>query len=173
MRTTPLRITAISIMLIICFSSIYSCKVAYSLSGASLSPKIKTVSISYFDNRASLINPTLSQNFTEALKDKFTSEAGLSLTDEIGDIDFTGFITSYNLRPVAVGQNEADMMRLSISIDVKFTNKVNPKQNFKQTFTDYADYKASQNFSNLEESLNATIIEKLVEKIFMKSATNW
>ena len=51
-------------------SIINGCKV-YSFTGASISSDIKTVSIKYFPNKASIVQPSLSQVFTEKLKDKF------------------------------------------------------------------------------------------------------
>jgi len=154
-------------------ATIFSCKVNYSFSGASLSPKIETVSIDYFSNRASLVNPNLSQAFTEALKDKFTSEAGLSLISSSGDLDFSGAIVGYRLSPVSIQQNEASMMRLTISVQVKFVNNIDEAQSFSQTFSDFEDYPADQDFSTVEQDLNIIIIKKLIEKIFMKSAANW
>ena len=42
----------------------------YSFSGASLDSKDETVTVKFFPNRASLVNPNLSQLFTEELKDR-------------------------------------------------------------------------------------------------------
>ena len=150
-----------------------SCKMNYSFSGASLSPEIKTVSIDYFPNRSSLVNPVLGQAFTEALKDKFTSEAGLSLVSSNGDLEFSGAIINYKLSPVSIQQNEAAMMRLTISIQVKFVNNKDDLQSFTQTFSDFSDYGVDQDFSSVENDLNTIIIKKITEKIFMKSAANW
>jgi len=152
---------------------LFSCKMNYSFSGASLSPDVKTVSVDYFLNRSSLVNPNLSQSFTEALKDKFTSEAGLELVKSGGDLDFTGTISTYRLSPVAIQQNEAAMMRLTIGVQVKFVNNTDPTQNYAQLFSEFEDYEADQDFTSVEEDLNRIIIEKLMEKIFMKSAANW
>ena len=150
-----------------------ACTLGYSFSGASLSADVKTVSISYFDNRASLVNPSLSQSFTEALKDKFTSEAGLTLVEEYGDLDFSGTISNYRLSPVAIQKDEAAMMRLTISVRVKFVNNTDPSQDFSTDFSDFEDYKVDEDFTSVEEDLNRIIIQKLMEKIFMKSAANW
>lgn len=164
----------VKIALIISFIILLlGCKMNYSFSGASLSPEVKTVSIDYFSNRASLVNPSLSQEFTEALKDKFSSEAGLSLVNSSGDLDFTGTISSYRLSPVAIQQNEAASMRLTITVSVKFVNNIDPNQNYGQSFSDFEDYESSEDFTSVEADLNTIIIEKLMEKIFMKSAANW
>ena len=163
------KIALVFVFLVILFS----CKMNYSFSGASLSPDVKTVSVDYFSNRTSLVNPNLSQSFTEALKDKFTSEAGLELVKSGGDLDFTGTISVYRLSPVAIQQNEAAMMRLTIGVQVKFVNNTDPTQNYSQLFSEFEDYEADQDFTSVEEDLNRIIIEKLMEKIFMKSAANW
>jgi len=150
-----------------------SCSISYTFSGASLSPDVKTVFVDVFPNRASLINPSLSQNFTEALKDKFTSEAGLSLQNNNADLEFSGDITGYSLSPVAIQQNEAAMMRLTITVQVKFVNNIDPKQNYSTSFSEFEDYSSDQDFNSVEAQLNETIIKKLMEKIFLKSAANW
>ncbi len=152
---------------------VQACKINYSFSGASLPPEVKTVSVDFFENRASLINPSLSQNFTEAMKDKFTSGAGLEMASSSGDLEFSGYVSHYNLSPVAIRQNEAAMMRLTIEIQVKFVNNVEPNKSYEQKFSDFSDYKADEDFTNVEEQLNTEIIEKLTEKIFLKSAANW
>ena len=169
MRGLIYKIGLISTLIIV----LLSCKMNYSFSGASLSPEVKTVSVDYFPNRASLVYPVLSQLFTESLKDKFTSEAGLSLVKSGGDLDFSGVITGYRLSPVAIQQNEAAMMRLTITVQVKFINNTDPLQNFTQSFSEYTDYEAEQEFSSVEPDLNRIIIDKLLEKIFLKSAANW
>ncbi len=169
MQRLVYKILLISIFVLV----IISCKINYSFSGASLSPDVKTVLIDFFPNRSSLVNPILSPRFTEALKDKFTSEAGLSLVSSDGDLEFSGTIVNYRLSPVAIQQNEAAMMRLTISVQVKFTNNKDSQQSFSTTFSEYTDYETDQDFSSIENDLNRIIIDKLTEKIFMKSAANW
>lgn len=154
-------------------SVLSSCSIGYSFSGTSLSPDVKSVSVDYFTNRASLVNPNLSQEFTEGLKDKFTSQAGLTLVEDDGDLQFQGAITNYRLSPVAVQKDAAAMMRLTITVNVKFHNKKNEKQDFTQSFSQYEDYDSDEDFSSVEERLTSSIIEKLLDKIFIKAAANW
>jgi hypothetical protein len=150
-----------------------SCTIGYSFTGTSLSPDVKSVSVDYFSNRASLINPNLSQEFTEGLKDKFTSQAGLTLKESDGDLQFEGAITNYRLSPVAVQKDAAAMMRLTITVQVKFHNEKNEKQDFTQSFSQYEDYASDKDFSSVEEALTSSIVEKLLDKIFIKAAANW
>ena len=150
------------------------CKVNYSFTGGSIDPKIKTISIQYFPNNAILVQPSLSQSFTEALKDKFSSQTKLNLIKKGGDMNIEGAITGYSTSPVAIQGNEtAALNRLTITINVKFTNSLDEKQNFEQTFSRYADYPSSQNLSAVEETLIKDINTALVEDIFNKSVVNW
>ena len=108
----------------------------YSFSGASISPEVKTFSVQYFANRATLVQPTLSQAFTERIKDRFISQTSLRQVDRDGDIQFEGYISDYRAQPVAIqGSETAALNRLSISVLVKFTNTKDATQTFESTFT--------------------------------------
>lgn len=151
-----------------------SCKVNYSMSGASVSPDVKTITVKLFNKTATLGPPTLTQTFTEKLKDKFITQTDLSVVQSNGDLTLEGSITSYTITPQAIQSNElAARNRLSISVNVKFTNLKNEKQNYEETFTRFSEYSSSQNISAVEENLIADIYNQLVDDIFNKSMINW
>jgi hypothetical protein len=146
----------------------------YSFTGASISPDVKTFSVQYFPNRAQLVQPLLSQAFTEKLKERFISLANLRLTDRDGDLQFEGYISDYRTAPVAIqGTETAALNRLTISVNVKFTNTKDAKQNFETTFTRYADYDSKKNLQDVEISLIDDINRQLIDDIFNKSVSNW
>ncbi len=148
---------------------------SYSFTGASISPDVKTVSIQYFPNNASLVVPTLSRVFTDALKDYFTSQTNLILVDRNGDLNIEGAITGYSVQPVAIQGNEtAAMNRLTINVTIKFTNKKNEKQNFEnKTFSRYQDYPSSQNLAAVQDQLIKLIDDQLISDIFNQAVVNW
>jgi hypothetical protein len=147
----------------------------YSFTGASISPDVKTISIQYFANNASLVVPTLSRVFTDGLKDYFTSQTNLILVDRNGDLNVEGAITGYSVQPVAIQGNEtAAMNRLTITVTVKFTNKKNEKQNFEnKSFSRYQDYLSSQNLSTVQDQLIKEIDDQLIQDIFNQAVVNW
>lgn len=150
----------------------YGCGI-YSFSGASTTG-LKTVSIQYFQNRASLVQPSLSQNITDALIDKCKSQTNLSFINGIGDANFEGEITDYNTRPLTIGADaQAATNRFTITVKVKFTNVVNPDNSFEQTFSRYEDYNSSLDLSQVEKELSTKIIDMLIEDIFNKAFVNW
>ena len=146
----------------------------YSFTGASISPDIKTVSIQLFPNRAPIVQPSLSNAFTEKLKDKFVSETSLSLVKDNGDLNFEGAITDYNTQPTAItGNDNASLNRLTITVSVKFTNTKDSKQDFETNFSRYADYASNQSLSAVEQTLITQINSQLVDDIFNKAVVNW
>lgn len=61
------------------------------MTGASISPDVKTFSVDYFPNKALLVVPYLSSLFTEDLKSYLRSKTSLlEMTDNNGDIRFEG-----------------------------------------------------------------------------------
>lgn len=146
----------------------------YSFTGIALHPDDKTITIKYFPNRAELVNPNLSQSFTEALKDRFVSQTNLKFVPINGDLQFEGEIVDYNTKPVSITENEtAKYNRLTVSIRVKYTSVNNPKYNFDTKFSRYADYESSKLLTDVEDALNEQIISELIDDIFNKSVVNW
>jgi hypothetical protein len=155
------------------------CKIGYSFTGASISPAVKSVFIDYFANRARVINPTLSQTFTEAMKDKFVNETGLSMARDQGDLEFSGQITGYDVKPLSIQQNGttgkdfASMNRLTITVKVVFTNNKDHAQDFNNSFSAYYDWESSQTLSAVESTAVTAIVTQLIDDIFNKSVANW
>ena len=146
----------------------------YSFTGASISPDVKTVSVQYFPNHAATIEPTLSQVFTERLKDYFLEQTNLSLETELGDLNFSGEIVKYEVKPIAIQANErAAQNRLTIAVKVKFENTKDDSKNFEQKFFRYADYDSGQSLAEVEDVLIEQITNELAEDIFNKTVVNW
>jgi len=151
-----------------------SCRMSYSFTGASISANVKTVTISYFPNNAGLVVPTLSRTFTDGLRDYFTSQTTLVQVDQGGDLLLEGAVTQYYVQPVAIQGNEtAAMNRLTITVNVKFTNTTDPKQNWESQFSRYQDYPSSYNLNSVQENLIKEITDQLVQDIFNKAVVNW
>lgn len=151
-----------------------SCTMRYSFTGASVSQEVKTISIDYFQNKAPLVVPTLSRTLTESLQNYFTSQTNLVLVDKGGDLHLEGSITGYAVQPQAISGNEqAQLNRLTITVNVKFINRFDSKQNFETSFSRYLDYPASQNLVTVQDGLIEGINEQLVQDIFNKAVVNW
>mgnify|MGYP000589441084 CR=1 FL=1 len=141
---------------------------------ASISKETKSITVEYFKNSALTKQPTLSQVLSEKLKDYFTEQTNLIISNQNGDLFFKGDIIKYDVQPIAIQSNEtAGQNRLTISVKIDFINKQNEELNFNQTFSRYKDYESSQNLSEIEDILITEITNELVEDIFNKAVVNW
>ena len=145
----------------------------YTFSGASIPAEAKTVSVAYFPNHAQLVNPLLSNNLTNALRDAMTNQTTLDVIESGGDLAFEGEITDYRTAPVAITGQTAAMNRLTVTVKVRFSNRIDDTKDFEQTFSRYEDYPSNQDLNAVQESLTATIVDQLVEDIFNKALVNW
>jgi len=151
-----------------------SCKVSYTFSGTSIKEDVKSVMVAKIDNKAMRINPALSNQLTEALKDKYRKLTKLSVEPNDGDLIVEGEITSYETTSLAVTANEvASINRLTVTVKIRFTNKKYPKEDFERSFAEYEDYPSTSTLDQVEASLIDSIIEKMTESIFNATVANW
>ncbi len=168
------RILLTSVFSLVLAILIPSCSVQYSFSGTNLETDIKTFTVYYFPNRARLINPTLSQNLTEELRNRIERQTSLNEISDRGDIEFEGQITGYEFKAMSVQKDDVSAQtRLTITIKVKYTDNKHPENSFEKNFSSFEDFDSSQAISSVEDDLTAEIIEKLVEDIFNASIANW
>lgn len=158
------------LFLIVAFSA---CKTRVSLNGASIPTEAKTISVAFFTNNTSLGAPSLSQRFTEKLRDVVSQQTNLALIKANGDLQFEGYISDYNVSPIAVSADRAAQNRMTISVNVKYTNKFEASKNFEQTFTRFQDVASDKNISSVEPDLVQEIYRQLTEDIFNKAFNNW
>ncbi len=148
--------------------------VKYSFSGTSIDPSVKTVTINYFEYKALKVNPSLSNDLTEAMKDKFRKLTKLEQVEMDGDLELSGAVTGYEVRAAAVTANEvAAMNRLTVTASLKFTNRKFPEEDFEQSFSAYSDYDSNNSLDAVEASLCEEIVQKLIEDMFNASVAQW
>ncbi|MCF6171615.1 MAG: LPS assembly lipoprotein LptE [Bacteroidales bacterium] len=146
----------------------------YSFTGASIPAGAKTVSVQYFPNKAQLVEPILSPTFTNALLNIFTTQTTLEMVETNGDIALEGEIISYKTTPVAIQSDQtAALNRLTIVVNVRFANKLEPEKDFEQKFSQFLEYPSEQPLNAVSGELIAAINEMLVTDIFNKAVVNW
>ena len=147
----------------------------YSFSGTNIQPDVKTITIPFVDYKALRVNPSLSNELTEALQDKFRKLTSLEQVDVDGDLEVVCSVTGYDVKATAVTAGEvAAQNRLTITVSVDFTNRKYPEEDFaNKSFSAYEDYDSTNSLDAVESSLCTTIIEKLVEDIFNATVAQW
>ena len=147
---------------------------AYSFTGGSTGDA-KTLQIDFFQNQASLIEPTLSQRFTQDLIDLFTRQTNLTAVTSNGDLYFSGEITGYRITPMsATAQQTAAQNRLTVTVNVRFANKLIEKDDFEKQFSFYSDFAANAQLSGgvLESALDEILV-RITQDIFNASVAKW
>ena len=153
---------------------VHSCGI-YSFTGTSIQPDVKTVTIPYFEFKALKVNPSLSNQLTEALQEKFIRLTRLELIDDEGDLEIIGAVTGYDVKATAINAAEqAAQNRLTVTVKISFVNRKYPEENFDdKSFSAFADFDAMQQLDAVEATLCEEIVEKLCEDIFNGTVANW
>jgi hypothetical protein len=151
------------------------CKVSYSFTGASVSPDTKTISIATFPSfQAPLAPPSLSQSFSESLKDIFLRQTSLTLVKNNGDIIIEGDIIGYKQSDEAVtGNDVSSLSRLTITVKVRYIDTKNEENSYEQTFSSFAQFDSRRTLADAESELIDDINQQLAQDIFNKSLGNW
>ena len=135
----------------------------------------KTFQVNYFQNNAELIEPGIERTFTQKLQEIIQNQTNLNLTNTGGDLMYEGEIVGYNITPMtATADQKAAQNRLTISVNVRFTNKNKEADNFEKRFSFYFDYSGSEQLigSKLTEAID-TIFERITQDVFNESLTKW
>jgi hypothetical protein len=149
---------------------------SYSTTGASIPTEAKTYSVQFIENQARIVEPGLSQLFTNELKDYIQNNSNLIQVNGTGDIDFEAIITGYEPSTPAtvVAGDEAAQNKFTINIKVKFTCNVNPDLDFESSFSRYKLYSVqTSSFEEIKAEYTDEIIDLLLEDIYKRAFVNW
>ena len=127
---------------------------------------VTACSISYKFNGASI-------DYTK-VKDIYIRQTRLQLVGSNGDLDLEGEITGYDLTPMAVKEDAyASQTKLTITVRVRYANRVNPDEDFEQSFSAYREFDATQMLQQVQDQLSEEIIDELVDQIYNATVANW
>ena len=161
-------------LMISAFALVVGCG-AYSFTGISLSSDTKTFQVNYFQNTAALIEPGIERDFTLALQDLILNQTNLDLVKSNGDIIYEGEIVEYRISPTtATSSNTAAQNRLTISVNLIFTNTNDEEADFEKRFTFFYDYAGSAQLVGSQKTTAVEeIFERITQDIFNDSLAKW
>lgn len=161
---------------------IFVCLVAISFNSCSVynftgSGKIdaKTFQVNFFQNYAPLIEPGIERTFTQKLQNLIQNQTNLNLVSSGGDILYEGEIVDYNISPTtATADQRAAESRLSITVNVRFSNKNKESDSFERKFSFFYNFPGSEQpvGSRLTAGLDE-IFERITQDIFNESLAKW
>jgi hypothetical protein len=155
-----------------------SCGV-YSFTGVGTAAK--SISVSEFFNNTDLAPANLAQNFTNDLKDYYRQNTNITVLDEGGELQISGFVTDYRITPVAPVASQggnlndaAALSRFTITVRATFVNTLDESQSFKdKSFSFYQDISNELSLSDVEEPVIRRITEQIILNIFNATVANW
>jgi hypothetical protein len=169
-----LSVAGVVSALVVTMFIVHSCGI-YSFTGTSIQPDVKTVTINYFEYKALKVNPSLSNELTTALQDKFLKLTRLEQVDMDGDLEIVGAVTGYDVKAAAITASEqAAQNRLTVTVKISFVNRKYPEDDFEdKSFSAFADFDAMTSLDQVESSLCEEIIEQLCDDMFNATVANW
>ncbi|HWI91086.1 MAG TPA: LptE family protein [Flavisolibacter sp.] len=148
----------------------------------SFSPKgtlpdsIKTVRVQIFENRAPYVNPQLTPNLTDRVRQKITRQTKLTQTNGDANLDISGTITDYSVLTTGVssanGQKQTSVNRLTVTVHVIFNNTM--ANDSKETDVSLSfDFSANQSLQQAEAQLLDEMVRQLSDEIFNRIFSDW
>ncbi len=152
-----------------------ACSVSYKFNGASIDySKTKTIQIADFPIRSSYVWGPMASIFNNNLKDQYANNTRLIQVKRNGDMKIEGEITQYNQRNKAVtSEGSSAQTELSMTVNVRFTNNANHKEDFERQFSATATYENTQTLSSVQEELVTQMVKNITDQIFNATVANW
>ncbi len=147
----------------------------YNFTGRTGQIDAKTFQVNFFQNNADLVEPGIDRTFTLALQDLIQNQTNLNLVSNSGDLVYEGEIVDYRITPMtATADQQAAQNRLTIRINVRFSNRKKETDNFEKTFEFYNDFKGTDlPTGSVLNSAIQTIFERITQDIFNESLAKW
>ena len=151
----------------------------YSFTGASIPEGTETFQVNYFENIAgnrpgSTVEPGLDQEFTVALQDLILNQTNLNLVTSNGDLIYEGEIVQYSITPTtSTANNTAAQNRLTMRVNVRYTNKLKNEDSFEKGFSFFFDFDANQQLYDIKTAANKDLFERITLDIFNASLAKW
>ena len=152
-----------------------SCSISYKFNGANINYQTThSISIADFPNNAPMVNPSLSNNLTEAVRDLFQRQTRLQILRKGGDLELEGAIIGYDLTQGAISVDSyASESKLTIRVQVHFTNNVNPEDSFDKVYSAWRTFDANLMLSDVQDELCNAICTDIAESIYNDTVAKW
>lgn len=165
------------VLLLICamLFLLSGCSISYKFNGANINYQTThSISIADFPNNAAMVNPTLSTNLTEAIRTLYQRQTRLQILRRGGDLELEGEIVGYDISQGAIGTDSyATESKLTIRVNVHFTNNIYPEESFDKTYSAFQTFDASRLLSDVQDELCSIIITEISENIYNDTVAKW
>ena len=147
---------------------------AYSFTGASVPPHLKTEAIPLVDDQSGFGEPGLREKFTTQIIQLFTADNSLEVSDRnVSDSILEGAIVSISDAPATVSQGEqVTRRRVTVSARFAFQDKKLRKKVWDKTFSNWGDYDSGGGLSQRQAGLQEAM-RKIAEDVLLETVSGW
>jgi outer membrane lipopolysaccharide assembly protein LptE/RlpB len=150
-----------------------SCGV-YSFKDVSIPPEIKTIRIGFIENRASYVNPQLSPNLTDRVKQKINNQTRLTqVNTENAHYDVQGFVSRYDILLSGVANQQSTTNRISVTVHITLRDQLNNSDPQEFDVTRNFEFGANISVQTAEAGLLNDMVRDLSDEIFNRLFSNW
>lgn len=152
-----------------------SCSISFKFNGANINYQTThSISIADFPNNAAMVNPSLSNNLSETIRDLYQRQTRLQILRKGGDLELEGEIVGYDITQGAISTTSyASESKLTIRVQVHFTNNINPEESFDKTYTAFQTFDASKLLTDVQDELCQIIVTEIAESIYNDTVAKW
>ena len=126
------------------------------------------------NNVGSIFEPGLDRDLTLALQNILENQTNLQLVQSNGDLLYEGEIIEYRVSPMtSTADLNAAQNRLTISVNINYTNFKKEEDNFERRFSFFFDFPAEQQLISIKNEAHEIIFERLTQDIFNASLAKW
>jgi hypothetical protein len=145
----------------------------FSMKDVSIPADIKTVKVSYIENKARYINPQLSPKLSDKLRQKIVNQTRLSQINGEADYEISGYISDYSVSTSGISDRQVASNNLNVTVHLVFKNRKDEKKNFEADLTRNFPFSATKSLSQAESELTEQVITSLTDEIFNRIFSNW
>jgi outer membrane lipopolysaccharide assembly protein LptE/RlpB len=160
------------LLLVSCIMLFSSCGI-YTFRDVSIPPEVKTIRISYIENKARIVNPQLSPRLTDALQQKIANQTKLTRTaSDDAHYQISGAVTNYSVSTVGVSGRQTNQNQLTIGVHIVFRNTLQNKTDEFDVSREFP-FSASQTLDQAVNQQFPDILKNLTDEIFNHIFSNW
>lgn len=146
----------------------------YSFKDVTIPPEVKTIRVAYIENRARYVNPQLSPQLSDRLRQKINNQTRLTvIQSDDAHYDISGFVSGYDVTTSGISNQQAATNRLTVSVHLIFKNRLDDTKSFEADVSRNFEFSATRSLNQAEAELGDAIIRNMVDEIFNRIFSNW
>lgn len=147
---------------------------AYSFTGSSVPPHLKTIAIPLFDDQSGFGQPNLREDFTNKLISLFQQDNSLEISEKThADCILEGVIAVVRDDPSVVAGGEAvTKRRVTITVKASFQDMKLKKKVWEKELSNWGDYEIVSGPAQRQTGIDEAI-RKLAEDIVIETVSGW